>query len=136
MKLSKKTEYALRALVAIARDPASIHTIPQISRTENIPPKFLEQILLMLKQAGLLSSKRGAGGGYTLQRQAGTIRVRDVIELVEGPLLAGEIVPGNSGVDFFLKELEQRLQDWTGEWTVEDLLRSEASRNQAGSFEI
>jgi len=136
MKLSKKTEYALRALVAIARAPAAVHTIPQISRTENIPPKFLEQILLMLKQAGLLSSKRGAGGGYTLQKQAPAIRVREVIELVEGPLLAGENPSGTSGVDFFLKELEQRLQDWTGERTVDDLVRSEASRNQAGSFEI
>src|ERR1700728_4410704 len=64
MRISKKAEYALRALAAIARQP-KCWQIQELSGRENIPIKFLEQILLALRHAGLLASKRGVGGGYT-----------------------------------------------------------------------
>ena len=90
MRLSKKTEYALRALFAIARasngpSPGSWR-IEQVSRQENIPVKFLEQILLSLRHAGLLASKRGVGGGYRLARPATEITVGEVIRALDGPL--------------------------------------------------
>ncbi len=89
MRLSKKTEYALRALFAIARafptDNAA-QRIEQLSRQENIPVKFLEQILLSLRHAGLLSSKRGVGGGYRLARPPAEISVGEVIRTLDGPL--------------------------------------------------
>ncbi len=90
MRLSKKTEYALRALFAIARassGPAGgSWRIEQVSRQENIPVKFLEQILLSLRHAGLLASKRGVGGGYRLARAASEITVGEVIRALDGTL--------------------------------------------------
>ena len=85
MRISKKAEYALRALVAIARQPRS-WAIQELSAQENIPIKFLEQILLALRHAGLLSSKRGVGGGYTLLRAPGEITLRDVLRVLDGPV--------------------------------------------------
>jgi len=85
MRISKKTEYALRALVAIARQPRS-WAIQELSRQEKIPIKFLEQILLTLRHAGILASKRGIGGGYTLLRAPGEITLREVIRVLDGPL--------------------------------------------------
>ncbi len=89
MRLSKKTEYALRALFAIARafpNDKAAQRIEQLSRQENIPVKFLEQILLSLRHAGLLSSKRGVGGGYRLARPPAEITVGEVIRTLDGPL--------------------------------------------------
>jgi Rrf2 family protein len=85
MRISKKAEYALRALVAIARQPRA-WSIHELSAQENIPIKFLEQILLALRHAGLLSSKRGVGGGYTLLRAPGEITLREVLRVLDGPV--------------------------------------------------
>lgn len=87
MRLSKKSEYALRALVAIGKLPAThLHQIQELSKTENIPVKFLEQILLALRHAGLLTSRRGVHGGYSLARPAARISAGEVIRLMDGPL--------------------------------------------------
>ena len=85
MRISRKAEYALRALVAIAREPKAWR-IEELSARENIPVKFLEQILLSLRHAGLLSSRRGVGGGYSLHRPAEEITVGAVIRALDGPL--------------------------------------------------
>jgi Rrf2 family protein len=85
MRISKKAEYALRALVAMARESRS-WSIHELSAQENIPIKFLEQILLALRHAGLLASKRGVGGGYTLLRAPGEITLREVIRTLDGPV--------------------------------------------------
>ena len=85
MRISKKAEYALRALVAIARQPRS-WSIHELSAQENIPIKFLEQILLALRHGGLLASKRGVGGGYTLLRAPGEITLREVLRILDGPI--------------------------------------------------
>ena len=86
MRLSKKAEYGLRALVAIARQPGRPWSIQELAAQERIPIKFLEQILLGLRHAGVLSSKRGVGGGYTMVRPADQIRLGDVIAVFDGPL--------------------------------------------------
>ena len=85
MRISRKAEYALRALVAMARCPKS-WPIQELSRSENIPIKFLEQILLSLRHGGLLTSKRGVGGGYALLRPAADVTVGEVIRILDGPL--------------------------------------------------
>lgn len=85
MRISKKAEYALRALVAIARQPRS-WSIHELSAQEKIPIKFLEQILLALRHEGMLSSKRGVGGGYTLLRAPGEITLREVLRILDGPV--------------------------------------------------
>ena len=87
MKLSKKGEYALRALIELSlnygKGPVQTH---QIAKRENIPEKFLEQILLTLKRAGFLQSKRGAGGGYVLLKPPQEITLAQVIRVIDGPL--------------------------------------------------
>lgn len=85
MRISRKTEYALRALVALAGRQGSVQ-IHELSDAENIPVKFLEQILLTLRHAGFLTSKRGVGGGYTLRVNPALITVREVVEIMDGPI--------------------------------------------------
>ena len=86
-QLSKRTQYSLRALYALARFYGQGPVlISRLSEEEAIPKKFLEQILLSLKSSGLVESKKGKGGGYNLVRPPDKITVADVIRLMEGPL--------------------------------------------------
>jgi Rrf2 family protein len=86
-QLSKRTQYSLRALYALARNHGQGPTlITQLAQDESIPKKFLEQILLSLKSTGIVSSKKGKGGGYFLVRPPDEVTVGSVIRLIEGPL--------------------------------------------------
>lgn len=85
--LSKRTQYALRALYALTRrgsDKPAL--IADLSREEEIPKKFLEQILLSLKQKGLVDSKRGRYGGYVLSVEPDKVTVGSIIRMIDGPL--------------------------------------------------
>ncbi len=85
--ISRKAKYALRALIALAQArPGTTLRIAEIAATQNIPRKFLEQILVDLKQHGLVASKRGAAGGYALLRPAEEIRFTDVLRIIDGPV--------------------------------------------------
>ena len=87
MKLSKKGEYALRALIDVALcSEKGVVQAHEVARKENIPVKFLEQILLALKNGGILQSRRGVGGGYSLTRPADQITLGQVIRLMDGPI--------------------------------------------------
>ncbi|RKD17100.1 Rrf2 family transcriptional regulator [Pelobium manganitolerans] len=85
--LSKKTKYAIRALMALAKsyggEPMNILSI---SQSERIPKKFLEQILLEMRNAGFLFSKKGAGGGYSLLKDPAEINLVHVMRLTGGPI--------------------------------------------------
>lgn len=85
--LSKRTQYSLRALYALARSyEAGPRLIVDLAEEEAIPKKFLEQILLNLKGRGLVESKKGRGGGYSLARSPDEITLGAVIRMIEGPL--------------------------------------------------
>ena len=87
LRLSLQQKYAIRALVVIAGKGRKTRVQSrQIAEREGIPRKFLEQILADLREAGLVLSARGKDGGYTLDRSAGEIRLRDIIEAFDGPL--------------------------------------------------
>lgn len=91
MRLSKRGEYGLRAMIALAEpaenaDAPQMMQIKEISLRENISVKFLEQILLTLKNAGLLHSKMGVGGGYYLARPAGEITLGQIFRVLDGPV--------------------------------------------------
>ncbi len=89
MNLSKRGEYALRALIdiGIAKEQGrNLLPIRELAERERIPVKFLEQILLQLKEAGFLESKRGKKGGYLLRKAPRSIRIGDVVRLIDGPL--------------------------------------------------
>jgi len=85
--LSKKSKYALRALQALAqrRDQGPV-LIATLAKEERIPKKFLELILLELKNRGILQSKKGKGGGYALGRAPDAIMLGEVIRALDGPL--------------------------------------------------
>lgn len=89
MKLSKKGEYALKALIELAINydkGEAVTLIEDVATRKGIPQKYLEQILLGLKNDGILVSKRGVGGGYTLSRPPESITLGQIIRAVEGPL--------------------------------------------------
>lgn len=91
MRLSKRGEYGLRAMIMLAGTPHENAPLPvvqikEISEREKISPKFLEQILLTLKNAGLLHSKMGVGGGYYLARPASEITLGQIFRVLDGPV--------------------------------------------------
>ena len=91
MRLSKRGEYGLRAMIMLAGTPKPGASLPvvqirDISEREKIPAKYLEQILLSLKNAGLLHSRMGVGGGYYLARPPAEITLGQIFRVLDGPL--------------------------------------------------
>ncbi len=87
MMISMKTKYALKALAALAesRDRGALQ-IAELASSENIPKKFLEAILLTLRNHGVLSSKKGPGGGYSLAVAPSSLTIGKVVRAFEGDL--------------------------------------------------
>lgn len=86
MKFSKKSEYALRALIELTRNYGRPLTRQEIGERQNVPVVFLGQILLRLKHAGLVASTRGAEGGYALIKAPSQVTLGHVIRILDGPL--------------------------------------------------
>ena len=86
MHVSAKVDYALRAMAELAAATRVPVTTERLANAQAIPAKFLESIMLELRHAGLVVSRRGAEGGYQLARPAAEISLADVIRAVEGPL--------------------------------------------------
>jgi len=87
MRVSARVDYAVRALVQLAADDSTIPIKAEhLATSQQIPPKFLLEILRQLKQKKLLVSRRGPEGGYVLARPAAEISIADVIRAVEGPI--------------------------------------------------
>ncbi|HEX5101434.1 MAG TPA: Rrf2 family transcriptional regulator [Polyangiaceae bacterium] len=95
MKLSNKGRYAVRALFDIAfYNDGGPTQVKEIAERQGIPPRFLEQIFQDLKRAGVVGSKRGPQGGYSLARRPADIRLGDVVRALEGPIALGDREPG------------------------------------------
>jgi Rrf2 family protein len=134
MRLSKKAGYALRALALMARRPGS-WSIHELSEREGIPVKFLEQILLTLRHAGLLSSKRGVGGGYSLVHPPSQISVADVVQALDGPFAPVPCAaerpteqctcpdPRTCPVRTVMTAFRSEMVGWLASRTLEDLAR-------------
>jgi Rrf2 family protein len=95
MRLSKRGEYGLRAMIDLATQltprngqgsVTSVVQIKEIAERQHIPAKFLEQILLTLKNNGMLHSRMGVGGGYYLARSANEISLGHIVRVLDGPL--------------------------------------------------
>ncbi len=89
MRLSKRGEYALRALIDLgiaAAQGRALVQLGELAEKENLPGKFLEQIFIQLREAGLIDAKRGKGGGYFLAKAGSEIRIGDVVRMIDGPL--------------------------------------------------
>jgi len=134
MKLSTKGRYGLRALIDLAKyseiEPVSISSI---SARQGISERYLEQLMALLKKAGLIKSIRGASGGYTLAKKADEISVGDVLRALEGNLEPVEC-PATSGEDgcqsaggCVTKYVWQRINESINQ-TVNEMMISELVR--------
>ncbi len=138
MTISRKADYALRAMTLLAGAPPDRPMlIHELAEAGGIPLKFLEQILLILKRGGLLRSKRGVGGGYHLDKPARQISVADIVSLVDGGLcsLAGDDggtgsdapeFPGSGGLRASLEEIDELVNSRLRAVTLDDILQRDA----------
>jgi Rrf2 family protein len=94
MKISRKTDYALKTVLDLALHDQQVVPGPDIARRQDIPLKFLEQILLALKGAGVVTSRRGKNGGYLLAKRPSKITLASVVSLSEGSL---SLLPNTGG---------------------------------------
>jgi len=100
VRVSTRGDYASRALLSLAlhEDECSPTTVRDIAERTGLPQPYLEQILLALKAAGLVSSKRGVGGGYVLNRPPESLTLAEIVAAVDGPIVAGDFgVPHQDG---------------------------------------
>jgi Rrf2 family protein len=89
MKLSKRGEYALRSLINLgiaAKVGRSLVRVTELAQAEDMPVKFLEQVIQQLREAGYVESERGKHGGYRLAKPAAKITIGEVVRLIDGPL--------------------------------------------------
>jgi Rrf2 family protein len=92
VKVSTRGDYASRALLSLALrvDEPAPTSVRDIAERTGLPQPYLEQILLALKGAGLVRSKRGVGGGYVLARPASEITLGQIVSAVDGPIMVGD----------------------------------------------
>jgi Rrf2 family protein len=86
VRVSARSDYAVRALIEVAGRPGEPVTADQVSKAQDIPLKFLLGILGDLRRAGLVRSQRGPSGGYLMDREPASITVADIMRAVDGPL--------------------------------------------------
>jgi Rrf2 family protein len=109
MRISAKVDYAMRALVELAASGNGAPvTAERLAEAQAIPQKFLQNILLELRRAGIVASHRGPEGGHVLARPADQITVADVIRAVDGPLGS---VAGRAPEDMEYQGSTMRLRD-------------------------
>jgi Rrf2 family iron-sulfur cluster assembly transcriptional regulator len=100
VKVSTRGDYASRALLSLALhiEETGPTSVKDVADRTGLPQPYLEQILLALKGAGLVKSKRGVGGGYVLARKPGEITLAQIVSAVDGPIVAGDFgLPHENG---------------------------------------
>ena len=107
MQITRQADYAVRAVLHLARSGDTRTATSVIAEEQKIPPSFLAKIISQLSIAGLLHTSRGARGGVTLARQAGEITLLEVIEAIDGPIQLNECV-GNTNTCSFDKDCPLR----------------------------
>ena len=130
MRLSKRTEYGLRAVVQLARlEPRTyVQSKDLSSGQEKLPNKFLEAVLLALRRGGFLESKVGSGGGYRLSRHPRDISVGELIRRLEGRLTvkedtaSGDQSPGQIAFRLINEKLTTALDEVLDAMTLEQLM--------------
>ena len=141
--ISMRSIYALKALSVLARDrQKDSFLIAELAHAENIPKKFLEAILLSLKVKGILASKKGPKGGYSLAQSPNTLTIGSVIEALEGDLSPIQCLNGaahancpecldetSCGVKLVMGDVKQAVSAILDTVTLADMLqRSESAR--------
>lgn len=86
MEVSARSEYGIRALAELTAEGGGPRTVTELAQAQEIPPRFLQNILLQLRRRGLVQSQRGTEGGYRLARPPEAITLADVMRALDGPL--------------------------------------------------
>ncbi len=138
MKITARAEYAVLALFELALGtPDRQLQAREIAARQRIPLRFLEQILMQLKRAGLVKSVRGASGGYLLGKLPSEITLKDIIEAVEGELsLLDPHLSTGSLVSQVWQEVEECLQDKLASITVQELVRRKIRQDGILTYQI
>lgn len=144
MRLSTKGRYGLRAMIELTSSqqegPIAIHTIAE---RQDLSERYLEQLLNLLKQAGLVKSIRGAQGGYMLGRDPTTITAGDIIQVLEGPIgpeCINEINPGDCKraeicvAKNLWAEMRDAITAVLDSYTLADLAHESCRQLQAGNY--
>ena len=144
--LTKKAKYGLKALFVIAKE-CSLHPmkISKIAEREMIPRKFLELILLELKNRGIVCSQKGRGGGYSLGRPTDEIKLGEVVRVLSGPLAPVSCVSqtaykkcgdcqdeASCGVRIIMQDVRDAISDILDRVSLQDILKriDEASKRK------
>lgn len=118
--LSKKTDYGMELMIALAKNyrqgPLSLR---QIAKQKKLPFKFLEQVATFLRKAGLVEAKQGKGGGYFLKKKPRMVSVREIAEVLEGPVEVGYCAGCPKIADCGQKDVWTEVGDKVRE-TIED----------------
>ena len=137
MKVSTRGDYASRALLSLALHAdggdAAPTAVRDIAERTGLPQPYLEQILLALKGAGLVRSKRGVGGGYVLARPPEEITLSQIVSAVDGPIVAGDFgAPHENGACehegqcvllVVWSEVGEHMREHLGSFTLADMVR-------------
>ena len=138
MRITARVAYASLAVFELALQPPSDRVqAKHIAEKRQIPLKFLEQILIQLKNSGIVKSIRGASGGYLLAKSADDITLKDIVDAVEGGvrMLESEL-EGDPTLSNVWAEIEQEFLDRLDSITIQSLVTRSFRENQILSFEI
>jgi Rrf2 family protein len=139
LNLSKRTEYGLRAVVQLARHyPSSYVQSRDLAKEEGLPTKFLEAILLVLRQEDFLESKVGLGGGYKLKRPPREILIGDLVKSLEAPpnnketQISPELALGEIATRLINQKISEATDAALGGMTLEWLMEQVARAGSVG----
>ena len=133
---SKKVKYGLAALFELAKNyNIGFIQTKDIAVTQNIPQNYLEQLLSILKKAGLVESMRGSQGGYKLNKPANQIKIIDIIEVLDGPLIISETSRSNETLNIYWNQVEAQFKNLLND-TLEELVKEEDILNKRLFFQI
>ena len=133
---SKKVKYGLAALFELAKNyNLGFIQIKDIASTQKIPQNYLEQLLSILKKAGLVESMRGSKGGYKLNKPTDQIKIIDIIEVLDGPLVISETSRTNEILNIYWNQIETQFKNLFND-TLENLVNEETKLNKRLFFQI
>ena len=142
MQIPRRVDYGLRAIIYLStQDPEKCCSIAEIARQQNVPKKFLEKIIQDLMRRGLIRSKRGSCGGYTLARMPDQISFYDVIEALEGPIAVNVCMNEELSCDQLPRcamvgvwsEIQQKVMEVFTRTTLADVRRTPCRDNLSAS---
>ena len=125
-RLSQKSDYGLILLSTLRQAQGKPSPISKIAKKHKISPKFLSQIAQELKHAGILASKEGVSGGYSLVQRADKIKILDVLKILDGELVEGKCFEDDHectcGAGEMWNEMKEQMEATIGKKTVADLV--------------